>query len=475
MRHPITFRLMALSLFLLSASALLAATATDYYNAGLQLYNAKNYAQAIQYFSAAISLDPNNTASLQGRANCYYATGNYQGALADYQKVQTIQPNPQLNAFIQSLQAKVNSTAQPPMPGVTGTSDSFNQGVALYQQKQFQAAIPLFQQATRENRSDSKAYYYLGASQIAIGDIKDAALNLTLSDKRQANPSIEAYVAQLRAKLSPEDQQWVDGQVVADSVASSGRAYTPADDTHYQVRLEPEFVMVDLADFKAEAAAATVFFQGLQAMDPSLTYTATVPQGYPNIGFEGDLKMGPDMELGLTLGYAAVGTFSEQVTENVGAGVTTQTDAFDISAIPVGVNFRYFFGSGDMRFWGSVGPMVAPVMLNLTNNYGGTTGNMMGMGIGGKIELGMDYKLGNTFTIGPAVGYQLCTADNFSASVKGGAYDGQDVKLYYNANAGATYPLLSLYPSSATVPTGWRTAQVDLSGLTAGLHIAFSF
>src|SRR5579859_1514317 len=97
---------LAASLFL-SFSKVQAYTAVDYYNAGLQLYNAQNYAQAAQYFNAAVQMDPTNMAALQGRANCYYTLGHYSEALADYQKIQSVMRSDALAQLIQSIQAKV--------------------------------------------------------------------------------------------------------------------------------------------------------------------------------------------------------------------------------------------------------------------------------------------------------------------------------------------------------------------------------
>ena len=104
---------MVLSLtLLLDSTALNAATSSDYYKAGQQLYDAKNYSQAVSYFGAAIQLDPGNMAAYEGRANCYYALGNQQAALADYQKVQSVKPDPQVAQMIQTLQA------QAPLPSL---------------------------------------------------------------------------------------------------------------------------------------------------------------------------------------------------------------------------------------------------------------------------------------------------------------------------------------------------------------------
>src|SRR5581483_3502820 len=97
----------------LSAAKAAAYTAGDYYSAGLQLYNAKNYPLAAQYFTAAINLEPVNTSALMGRANCYYAQGQYSEALSDYQKVQTLLPSEPVAKMIQYLQGKVGLPALP--------------------------------------------------------------------------------------------------------------------------------------------------------------------------------------------------------------------------------------------------------------------------------------------------------------------------------------------------------------------------
>src|SRR5690349_15849457 len=100
-------------LFLFSTKAW-AVNADDYYRVGLLLYNAKVYAKAIQSFNAAMTVDPQKTAAYQGRANCYYATGRTADALLDYQRVQKMTPSPQLDQFIQKLQASM--TVASPMP-----------------------------------------------------------------------------------------------------------------------------------------------------------------------------------------------------------------------------------------------------------------------------------------------------------------------------------------------------------------------
>ncbi len=73
----------------------LAVTEADYYNTGLKFFTAKNYPQAIQYFGAALSLDPHNSPALQGRADSYYELGRYAEALRDYEAVKALKPSDQ--------------------------------------------------------------------------------------------------------------------------------------------------------------------------------------------------------------------------------------------------------------------------------------------------------------------------------------------------------------------------------------------
>lgn len=89
-------------------------TAADYTKAGLQFYNQKNYAMAIRYFNAALSMTPPDPRALQVRANCYYFLGQYQSALADYEKILAQSPSGPVSQFVQALRAKMAAA-----PGAT--------------------------------------------------------------------------------------------------------------------------------------------------------------------------------------------------------------------------------------------------------------------------------------------------------------------------------------------------------------------
>ena len=54
------------------------------------------------------------------------------------------------------------------------THDSFEEGMALFNQGQFDSAIPYFRRSTLENPKSAQAYLYLGRSYISLGRWKSA-------------------------------------------------------------------------------------------------------------------------------------------------------------------------------------------------------------------------------------------------------------------------------------------------------------
>lgn len=52
--------------------------------------------------------------------------------------------------------------------------NSFDQGVSLFNQGHFEAAIPYFQSATREDPNFAEAYFYLGRSYVSLSRWRSA-------------------------------------------------------------------------------------------------------------------------------------------------------------------------------------------------------------------------------------------------------------------------------------------------------------
>ncbi|HVM33493.1 MAG TPA: tetratricopeptide repeat protein [bacterium] len=107
-------------LFFLPVAAF-AATAQQYYDAGLQLYNQKQYNQAVAYFKAAVQMDPSNWQADQALGSAYYAEGDKTDALSAYDQSLALHPNPQLQQFADGLRG---STPPPAYPSAAHSSVS---------------------------------------------------------------------------------------------------------------------------------------------------------------------------------------------------------------------------------------------------------------------------------------------------------------------------------------------------------------
>ncbi|MCF3575285.1 tetratricopeptide repeat protein [Planktothrix agardhii] len=65
----------------------------DYYNQGISAFNHKNYEQAINKFTRALSLDPNHTDAYVWRSDAYIQLGQYQQTIEDCTQIISIDPD----------------------------------------------------------------------------------------------------------------------------------------------------------------------------------------------------------------------------------------------------------------------------------------------------------------------------------------------------------------------------------------------
>ena len=65
----------------------------DYYNQGISAFNHKNYEQAINKFTRALTLDPNHTDAYVWRSDAYIQLGQYQQTIEDCTQIISIDPD----------------------------------------------------------------------------------------------------------------------------------------------------------------------------------------------------------------------------------------------------------------------------------------------------------------------------------------------------------------------------------------------
>ncbi len=113
----------------LTASSLFAATSQDYYNAGLQMYQSKQYQNSIKYLQAAVQLNPQDWRSYQIMGQDYYQMGDNSDALSNFDKSLALNPdNAGLKKFADSLRTSNNGL--PPLPAGNRTADRMKYSTA---------------------------------------------------------------------------------------------------------------------------------------------------------------------------------------------------------------------------------------------------------------------------------------------------------------------------------------------------------
>ncbi len=437
------------------------ATAAQYLAAGQQMFGAKNYAQAAQYYNAATKLDPSNVAAYQGIGNCYYMLGQKSNALAYYQKALSLQPgNAQLAQFVQNLQAQVSAGGAGAPGGMGMTSaDPLSQGTALFQQKQYAAAIPYFGRAIQQNPNDYRAYYYAGYTYYMMGNAKYAAFYFAVANLKQPNASIQAYADRVKANLPPVDQQWVNDSVAKYSGGAGGGGGKNAVEFGFHILGGSSYIFANPSQIINGVTAAT-----------TISLNGTTPNMIAMVGFQPYLQFGDSFELDFGAGYIPIGNLS-YTWLNPGAGLGFQ-DTFNSSLVEANLGLKILFGDSSMKSYIGFGGIVAPVSTVFTkvpvdSVTGGliglpqdpSSGNYSSMAIGGYVQLGMDFYLSKTIAVGPFVGVQVLTATNFQGAGKTLYVDQTNGDVSAATTAGITATPLTM----------------DFSNVNYGVNLTFGF
>ncbi len=492
---------LGMGLGLCITGSVLAQTINDDNKAGVQFYQSKNYTQALQSFDTALKLDSNNMTALEGRAYSYGALGQYSNALNDAQKALSLNPsNTRWAQFVDRLKLKVASLpAAPPAalpPALTAVSastppistNSLDQGFGFYQQKQYESALPYFQQAIQQNPTDWKGFYYLGMSQYALGDKKNGVLNLTLANQKQPNDSLKSYLDQLMVQLSPEDQKSIDHQVKASPVTDlqtlSGQAAL------FGMRFHSQIVLNNFSDYLAETNTEAALVKANQSVDPTLNYNASAPTLGFSYTLEPVMEITPNVELGFEFGLLSIGQFQETIDNGDHSAYSSLT--IDNRVFSFGLNGRYFFLQGPFRPFVGLGMALYTVDLNynLNNGTGSSATNLnadfSNLIFGGQVQAGMDCQLGGGLVLTPEFGYRLAQGNNFRGAFQGNGSQygtippGTPGQLdVYNSPYG---PQLIYFPNNPqqyginpSQYPGLRSAQFDFGGFEAGISLGVFF
>jgi thioredoxin-like negative regulator of GroEL len=448
------------------------ATAEQYIAAGQQLYTAKDYNKALQYYSAAVKLNPNNGPAYQGIGNCLYGLGRKADALAYYRRASALQPgNAQLAQFVQSLSAQVAAGGTSAPAGGMG-GDALGQGMAFFQQKQYAASIPYFLQAIQQNPNNDKAYYYAGYSYYMTRDAKNAALYFGVANAKSPNASVKAYADRIKSSLPAEDQQWVDDQVSRySSGAVAGTRTGGKSDMAFGFRIlgGTEYVLSDPAQIKDYVTAAG-----------SVSLNGVTPNLIPLVELEPFVQIADSFEINLACSYFPIGNLSYDwvpygvVTLNDGTSTTPMEGyrySYNTTLVSGGAGVKLLFGEKGVKGYLGLGGDVTPVSMTFSKvkvDY--TDGSTMGidpssgdyttLAIGGHARLGVDFSLGKSISFGPYIGFKYLTATNFKNAA------GTLVVNTENGDVGN---------SGLAVVSTTKPLEMDFSGINAGIDLTFAF
>jgi len=87
------------------------AQAMHAYESAVAAADQQNYDEAIRQFQSSLQADPSLTVAHQGLANALYAVGRYQEALASYEHVLELEPNSELQTWVEELRTSLSTAA----------------------------------------------------------------------------------------------------------------------------------------------------------------------------------------------------------------------------------------------------------------------------------------------------------------------------------------------------------------------------
>ena len=155
-------------------------TAGDYLSLGLKFHQQGDYEKAKEFYDQALTLDPQNARARGNRGLVKAASGDYPGAVADYNKVLEI--DPQYNA-----------------------KTYHNLGVAKAAQKDYLGALADYDEVLWLDPQNARAYNNHAAANLSLGRINEAREDLQQALALAQEAGDENLVAEMRRNLSRLD------------------------------------------------------------------------------------------------------------------------------------------------------------------------------------------------------------------------------------------------------------------------------
>ena len=162
----------------------------DYYNQGISAFNHKNYEQAINKFTRALSLDPNHTDAYVWRSDAYIQLGQYQQTIEDCTQIIRVDPH-DIPAYVRRGFAHLS------LGEYQQSLEDSNRAISL---------ISLTFNQTHTDSWLSQAYTQRGDAHQALGNTNEAIENYQKALDIAPNDDLRAKLDALQNQVTPSSQ-----------------------------------------------------------------------------------------------------------------------------------------------------------------------------------------------------------------------------------------------------------------------------
>lgn len=381
-----------------------------------------------------------------------------------------------------------------PLRAQTPPSGSFAQGLAFFQQGQFDQAVTALTQAIQEDPRDVKAHYYLGYSYLKKGDLREASLQFYLVDLNKPSPDFRAFAEKLKMKLSPEDQKWVENQLGPVPGHPGPMGPPPRKKIGFGIRPFSGTVIPNFGDFHEQQDSWTFIETQWKLSDPTLHFEAGVPWGEPYFGLT-PFMFWDNFEVGFRIKYFFPTSINFTGADNYGYSNSYEGDMDGLSL--ANVDRFYFPMDPQTRFF--LEPLLGLHLLNFKyrisyTNSGGSPSNAIygfdasGMGLDLGLKAGFSFRTPGGIEISFGGGYEFDQVRNLGGKFYDPTFTSRDgvagnavmsYDSYWDRNFIWFLPndpsQDNKYYSSTSTPQNTRPLVVDFSGIVLDLDVSFTF
>ena len=537
MSHQKQYFSAVLALVCLSLMTSASHAASPDYSRAVSLFDAKDFQAALPLFQQVVQDDPSNAKAYYYLGSCQESVGYLRGKALNYYLSNRLSPDPAVKAAADKVMEKLSledadwveqhldaftpadsqaastpvpnpQAADKPVPTTTAPPASgaeYSQAVSLFGEGDYENALPLFQKAAQLAPGSAQAYSYLGACEENSGKIGEAALDYYLSDRLSPDPLVKTKADHLMQKLSPYQQNSVLDQLASwknplAPLAAPASAHSPKPKTNFGIRLSTGMSFFNLADFQTDLNFRVAEVQAFEAANPSYGYRLQTSIASNNIPMELEpyLKIGPDFELGMALGYWPTTKASYLITVAVDPTYFVNSE-YDMDSFEMLLKARIYLprkGSG-VRFFIEPSAGIQPINLHQSFADAHTTStpssdqiseSLSAMAFNGGLQLGAAFNVSPQSVLSLSVGYQASAVSGF-----GGTFSDTGVpsrsgvqgteRLYTNPSTGQGFILfvpndpnqLSNFNENTNTVIYSRPLSVDQSGFRSDIDLSFNF